>query len=236
MAQQLRSPAASAAISSFLEDAATDVLLASFTGLATGAISVALSNIMACSVQSEFQVAVQPQQQEQPWPLRQKHLQEWQAPGLLVKLTLCMQVILTKLRPGSVQLADIPANIAISSISPSPMSSLYHTIKCIYQPLLCSGSAEQAARLSLQQQQQQQLPADNKLQDLLVQLEAGLGSALRMGQEVWLGSLVCICLMTHFAVHSRTGLEVVAAGFCQVTLERGDRSLGICGLYQQCMA
>ena len=63
VAQQLRSPAASASISSFLEDAATDVLLASFTGLATGAISVALSNIMAGSVQSEFQVTVQLEQQ-----------------------------------------------------------------------------------------------------------------------------------------------------------------------------
>ena len=86
------------------------------------------------------------------------------------------------------QLADIPANIAISSISPSPMSNLYRTIKCIYQPLLCSGSAGQGARLSSQQQQQQP-PADNKLQDLLLQLEAGLGSALRMGQEVRLSCL-----------------------------------------------
>ncbi len=66
VAQQLRSPAALVAVSSFLEDASTDILLASFTGLATGAISVTLSNAMAGSVQSEFQVTVQPQQQEQP--------------------------------------------------------------------------------------------------------------------------------------------------------------------------
>ena len=138
-----------------------------------------------------------------------------QAPCLLVMLTLRMQVILTKLRPGPVKLADIPANIAISSISPSPMSNLYHTIKSIYQPLLCNGLAGQGARLALQQQQQQ-LPNDNKLQDLLSQLEAGLGSALRMGQEVRLGSLVCICLLTHYAMHSRPGLEAIAAGFPQV--------------------
>ena len=235
VAQQLRSPIALAAISSFLEDASTDILLARFTGLATGAISVALSNAMVGSVHSEFQVTMQPQQQGQPQPRWQHCLQKLQAPGLLVKLTLCMQVILAKLRPGPVQLADIPANIAISSISSSPMSNLYHTIKSIYQPLLCSGSAGQGAR-SASLQQQQQLPADNKLQDLLLQLEAGLGSALRMGQEVRLGSLVCICLLTHSAVHSRVGLRGIAASFCQVALKQVHRSLGMCWLDRQSVA
>ena len=133
-----------------------------------------------------------------------------------------MQVTLTKLRSGPVQLADIPANISISSISPSPMSNLYHTIKSIYQPLLCSGSAGQGVRVALQQQRQQQLPADNKLQDLMLQLEAGLGSALRMGQEVRLVSLVCICLLPYCAVHSLKG---TAAGLCQVTLEQVQSKL-----------
>ena len=138
-----------------------------------------------------------------------------------------MQVTLTKLRPGPVQLADIPANIAISSISPSPMCNLYHTIKSVYQPLLCSGSAGQGARVAGQQQQQQP-PADNKLEDLLLQLEAGLGSALRMGKEVRLGTLVCICLLPYRAVHSLKGS---AAGLCQATLERVESKAahqGIC--------
>ena len=132
------------------------------------------------------------------------------------------------------QLADIPANIAISSISPSPMSNLYHTIKSVYQPLLCSGSAGQGARVAQQQQQQQQLPADNQLQDLLMQLEAGLGSALRLGQEVRLGSPVCMCLLTYCEAQSLTG---TAAGLCQVTLEgfqSEDAHQGICLLVLSC--
>ena len=88
---------------------------------------------------------------------------------------------MTKLRYGPVQLADIPTNMAISSISHSPMSSLYHTIKSVYQPLLSGETAAPAAG-----GQKQQKAAGDKVQDLLVQLEAGLGSVLRMGQEVGL--------------------------------------------------
>lgn len=49
------------------------------------------------------------------------------------------QVLLVKLRQGPLTEADLPANVAVSTISASPLSSLYHNLKDVYSPLLGYG-------------------------------------------------------------------------------------------------
>jgi dynein heavy chain 2 len=72
------------------------------------------------------------------------------------------QVVLTKLRAGALQLADIPANVAVTSMSHSPVSALYHQLHSIYGPLLSRGGE------------------DATLKGLVAELEAGRGSVLRL--------------------------------------------------------
>lgn len=89
-----------------------------------------------------------------------------------------LQLLLTKLKAGPLTLEDIPRRLSITSVSGSCISSLYHTLKNVYNPLLAPSDAGQHSE------------ADSHLQGLLMQLEAGLGSSLRQGQQV----LSSVCL------------------------------------------
>lgn len=88
------------------------------------------------------------------------------------ELPLAVQLLLTKLRPGPLLLEDIPKNVSISSVSHSRISSLYHALKTVYTPLLGEHAGGNHSE------------ADNQLQGLVMQLEAGLGSSLRQGHQV----------------------------------------------------
>ncbi|MEW5298923.1 MAG: hypothetical protein WDW36_001993 [Sanguina aurantia] len=77
------------------------------------------------------------------------------------------QMLLSKLRPGPVTASDIPANIAVSTVSHSPISSLYHTLKDVFSPMI----KEQALGSGM----------DARLSELLGQVTAGLGVAVRKG-------------------------------------------------------
>jgi hypothetical protein len=81
------------------------------------------------------------------------------------------QITLTKIRSGPIAAADIPGNIQVSSVSLSPMSSFYHSIKSVYGPLLEAG--DKSGKFSQKM--------DPKLMDLIQQLQAGLGAAIRRG-------------------------------------------------------
>lgn len=81
------------------------------------------------------------------------------------------QITLTKIRSGPVAASDIPGNIQVSSVSLSPMSSFYHSIKSVYGPLLEAG--DKSGKFSQKM--------DPKLMDLIQQLQAGLGAAIRRG-------------------------------------------------------
>ena len=74
------------------------------------------------------------------------------------------QVVLTKLKAGALTAADVPANVAVSSMSHSPVRALYTQLKSVYGPMM-SGSGG--------------LGVDAKLAGLLAELEAGLGNHLR---------------------------------------------------------
>mmetsp|Transcript_17017 Transcript_17017/g.54247 ORF Transcript_17017/g.54247 Transcript_17017/m.54247 type:complete len:3325 (+) Transcript_17017:156-10130(+) len=75
------------------------------------------------------------------------------------------QVTMSKLRPGVIQAHDLPRGVAVTSGSNHPLTSLYTQLRSIYGPML-DGTG-----------------ADQKLKDLMAELQAGLGSALRRGAE-----------------------------------------------------
>jgi dynein heavy chain 2 len=75
------------------------------------------------------------------------------------------QVVLTKLKAGALTAADVPANVAVSSMSHSPVSALYTQLKSVYGPMM-SGSGG--------------MGVDAKLVGLLAELEASLGNHLRL--------------------------------------------------------
>ena len=85
-----------------------------------------------------------------------------------------LQLLFAKLTPGPLSLDDIPKNLSISSVSGSRVSSLYNALRTVYTPLLADDEGKEHS------------VADNQLQGLLLQLEAGLGSRLRQGQQVQL--------------------------------------------------
>ena len=85
------------------------------------------------------------------------------------------QVVLSKLRPGVVEAADVPANIGLSTVSHSPLSSLYHQLKDVYNPLL-GGASGTSAKTA------QPTAVSAQLSDLLLQVQAGLGAAVRRGE------------------------------------------------------
>ena len=69
------------------------------------------------------------------------------------------QVVLNKLRAGALSASDIPKNVAVSSMSHSPVSSLYHSLRSIYGPLLVKEGAT----------------TDPKLKEMISELEVGGG-------------------------------------------------------------
>ena len=75
------------------------------------------------------------------------------------------QVVLTKLKAGALTAADVPANVAVSSMSHSPVSALYTQLKSVYGPMMSDSGG---------------LGVDAKLVGLLAELEAGLGNHLRL--------------------------------------------------------
>nr|BBC28429.1 cytoplasmic dynein 1b heavy chain [Yamagishiella unicocca] len=78
-------------------------------------------------------------------------------------------VVLTKLRAGPLRTEDVPAGVALATVAHSPLSSLYHTLKDVYSPLIQSQSKEGTGVL------------DKRLHELLAQVQAGLGTAVRKG-------------------------------------------------------
>jgi dynein heavy chain 2 len=76
------------------------------------------------------------------------------------------QVVLTKLKAGALTEGDIPANVAVSSMSHSPISALYNQLKRVYGPMMSEGKDG--------------LGVDAKLVSLVAELEAGLGNHLRL--------------------------------------------------------
>lgn len=77
-------------------------------------------------------------------------------------------IIFFKLKPEAVTPDNIHHNVLVSSMFQSPASTLYHTIKNIFGPLILNGDVSSKS-------------VDPKLQNLLSELEAGLGSYLRKG-------------------------------------------------------
>ena len=75
-------------------------------------------------------------------------------------------IIFFKLKPEAVTPDNIHNNVLVSSMFNSPASTLYHTIKNIFGPLILNGDVSSKS-------------VDPKLQKLLSELEAGLGSYLR---------------------------------------------------------
>ena len=83
-------------------------------------------------------------------------------------------IIFFKLKPEIVTPQNIHQNVLVSSMFQSPASTLYHTIKKIFGPLILNGDISKKS-------------VDPKLQNLLSELEAGLGSYLRKTGD-YLGS------------------------------------------------
>ena len=77
------------------------------------------------------------------------------------------QVVLTKLRPGSLRPSDIPHAVSVSSMAHSPVSALYHQLRQVYGPML----GEDAHGAS---------PVDAKLRGLVADLEAGCRNVMRL--------------------------------------------------------
>lgn len=86
------------------------------------------------------------------------------------------QVVLSKLRAGPIRTEDVPAGVAVATVAHSPLSSLYHTLKDVYSPLIKSQTAEGVPVL------------DKRLSELLAQVQAGLGTAVRKGVPVRTGN------------------------------------------------
>ena len=77
------------------------------------------------------------------------------------------QIFFTKLRPAALEVQDLPKNVTVSSMSHSPISSLYHSLKNIYTPLLKQGPGGTGGSDTAQ------------LHSRVAELEAGLSTTLR---------------------------------------------------------
>ncbi|KAH3831149.1 hypothetical protein DPMN_104411, partial [Dreissena polymorpha] len=75
-------------------------------------------------------------------------------------------IVFFKIRPDVITPDNLLTNIVVSSMLDSPLNTLYHAMQKIYSPLLCEDGKWSKN-------------VDPKLQTLLSELEAGLGSALR---------------------------------------------------------
>lgn len=80
----------------------------------------------------------------------------------------------------------MPTGVVVSSVVHSPLASLYHTLRTVYSPLLGSPAVQIKGAANGNANGNSAAP-DPKLQDLLAQLEAGLGSALRGGASAKAG-------------------------------------------------
>ena len=109
-----------------------------------------------------------------------------------------LQLLLAKLKAGPLALEDIPKSLSITSVSGSRISSLYHTLRNVYNPLLAPNNAGEHSE------------ADSHLQGLLMQLEAGLGSSLRQGRQVH----TCACLEPFMTTVERNTHAVADQGLC----------------------
>ena len=76
------------------------------------------------------------------------------------------QLIFFKIKPDTVTADNIHTNVLVSSMFKSPASTLYHAIKKVFGPLLLNTDISSSA-------------IDPKLQNLIADLESGLGSFLR---------------------------------------------------------
>ena len=75
-------------------------------------------------------------------------------------------LIFFKLRPTTINPDNLHSNIIVSSMLDSPIDTLYHSVQKVFGPVLLKDSRWNKT-------------IDPKLQSLLVELEAGLGSTLR---------------------------------------------------------
>lgn len=75
-------------------------------------------------------------------------------------------LVFFKVKPESITPQNIHTNVLVSSMFQSPASTLYHTIKKIFGPLILNSDISNKS-------------VDPKVQNLLSELEAGLGSYLR---------------------------------------------------------
>lgn len=75
-------------------------------------------------------------------------------------------LVFFKVRPESITPENIHSNVLVSSMFQSPASTLYHTIKKIFGPLILNSDISNRS-------------VDPKVQNLLSELEVGLGSYLR---------------------------------------------------------
>ncbi|XP_052794024.1 cytoplasmic dynein 2 heavy chain 1-like isoform X3 [Mya arenaria] len=75
-------------------------------------------------------------------------------------------IVFFKIRPDVITPDNLLTNIVVSSMLDSPLNTLYHAMQKVYAPLLCEDGKWSRN-------------IDPKLQSLLGELEAGLGSALR---------------------------------------------------------
>ncbi|XP_055895255.1 cytoplasmic dynein 2 heavy chain 1-like isoform X1 [Biomphalaria glabrata] len=95
-------------------------------------------------------------------------------------------IVFFKIRPESITPDNLQANVIVSSMIDSPLNTLYHAVQKVYAPLLLDDGKYSRN-------------IDPKLQSLLSELEAGLGSAIRKrdpsfkgrtGEEENLGSIL----------------------------------------------
>ncbi|CAL1541204.1 unnamed protein product [Lymnaea stagnalis] len=95
-------------------------------------------------------------------------------------------IVFFKIRPESITPDNVQTNIIVSSMIDSPLNTLYHAVQKVYAPLLLDDGKYSKN-------------IDPKLQSLLSELEAGLGSAMRKcdpsfrgrsGEEDNLGSIL----------------------------------------------
>ena len=75
-------------------------------------------------------------------------------------------IVLFKVRPEVITPDNIHSNIFVSSMLDSPISTLYHAVQKVFAPILLKDAKWSRT-------------FDPKLQNLLTELEAGLGSVIR---------------------------------------------------------
>lgn len=85
-------------------------------------------------------------------------------------------IVFFKIRPEVITPDNLHRNVFVSSMLDSPLSSLYHAVQKVYAPCLLKDAKWSKS-------------IDPKLQNLLTELEAGLGSAVRKQDPMHRGPL-----------------------------------------------